>query len=325
LLIIDETGRRTGFDPLGNQDAQDIPDSAYFRDSIDNDRTGELSDQTSHLVIIPLPTTGTYQIHVVGIKEGSYDLSIAAFSRDGSEQREVLLTGTTAPGQVDRYTITYSPEPGAQLIVQGGNRPPVAEAGPDRTVECTGAGGTTVTLTGTGSSDPDGDTLTYTWTGAFGAISGPTPTVNLPVGVHHFSLTVSDGKGGLASDQVVVTVRDTVAPVITTLTASPPELWPPNHRMVSVSLAPMVSDACDSRPTCRIVGVSSNEPVDGLGDGDTSPDWTITGPLTANLRAERSGKGTGRLYTVTVQCADAAGNQTTKSVTVSVPQSRGKK
>jgi hypothetical protein len=71
---------------------------------------------------------------------------------------------------------------------------------------------------------------------------------------------------------------------------------------------------------CRIISVASNEPVEGLGDGDTAPDWLVTGNLTLNLRAERSGKGAGRVYTMTVECADASGNRSTKAVTVTVPR-----
>lgn len=60
------------------------------------------------------------------------------------------------------------------------------------------------------------------------------------------------------------------------------------------------------------------------GGGDTPPDWVITGPLTVDLRAERSGKGSGRVYTITVECSDASGNTATKTVTVTVPHDQGK-
>ena len=85
--------------------------------------------------------------------------------------------------------------------------------------------------------------------------------------------------------------------------------------MVPINVSPSVSD-CDSGVTCRIVSVTSNEPVEGLGDGDTSPDWVIT----VNLRAERSAHGTGRVYTITIECRDSFGNASTKAVTVGVPR-----
>ena len=93
------------------------------------------------------------------------------------------------------------------------NRAPVANAGPDRTVEA-GAGCTvTVTLDGSGSSDPDaasGDTITsYTWAGLFNTASGPNPVVAFagqPIGENTFTLTVADSHGGTGTDNVVVTV-----------------------------------------------------------------------------------------------------------------------
>ena len=73
----------------------------------------------------------------------------------------------------------------------------------------------------------------------------------------------------------------------------------------------------------RIISATSSEPDNGLGDGDTAVDTAITGLMTINLRAERSGKGNGRTYTIKVEAKDAAGNATTRTVTVSVPKSQG--
>ena len=85
-----------------------------------------------------------------------------------------------------------------------------------------------------------------------------------------------------------------------------------------------VSDNCDSEPSCQITSVSSNEPVNGSGDGNTSPDWVITGNLTVDLRAERSGSGSGRVYTIEVTCTDASVNSSTDTVNVTVPHDKGK-
>lgn len=91
------------------------------------------------------------------------------------------------------------------------NHPPVANAGPDRTVEATGPAGAAVTLNGSASSDPDGDPTTYTWAGSFGAVSGVSPTVNLPFGTNTVILTMSDGQA-TATDTVNITVHDTTPP-----------------------------------------------------------------------------------------------------------------
>ena len=134
------------------------------------------------------------------------------------------------------------------------------------------------------------------------------------------TLTVSDNNGGHTSDTVVVTVRDATAPTIGSVSATPSVLERPNHEMVPVLVSVSVADTCGGNATCRIVSVTSNEPVQGAGGGDTAPDWVITGDLTLNVRAERLGQGSGRIYRITVACTDSAGNRSTSTVTVGVPK-----
>ena len=201
-----------------------------------------------------------------------------------------------------------------------GEQLPLADAGPDQTVSCDSNCKAAVTLDGRGSSGPNGDALTYSWTGPFGTATGPTPVVTLPKGQHEITLTVDDGKGGVASDTVLITVADRNAPSIVRITASPNILSPAKHQMVSVTVTVSATDNCDPSVSCRITSVTSNEPVNGLGDGDKTPDWTITGPLTVSLRAERAAKGNGRLYTINIECVDSSGNRSTSYVQVSVPR-----
>lgn len=94
------------------------------------------------------------------------------------------------------------------------NAEPVADAGPDQIVECSLPGAAEVTLNGTGSSDPDGDPLTFDWATSVGPLTGPTPTVTLPLGMETIVLTVDDGRGGSDFDAVKITVEDTTAPVV---------------------------------------------------------------------------------------------------------------
>ncbi len=101
-----------------------------------------------------------------------------------------------------------------EQIASAGNTPPVAEAGPDQTVEATSATATNVTLDGSGSSDPDDDALTYAWTWAGGTASGANPTIALPYGDTTITLTVDDGKGDTSTDTVVIHVTDDQDPVV---------------------------------------------------------------------------------------------------------------
>jgi uncharacterized repeat protein (TIGR01451 family) len=117
---------------------------------------------------------------------------------------------------------------------------------------------------------------------------------------------------------ITVMPVDTTAPVIESVTASPNMLWAPNHKMVPVTLSVVVTDLCDTSPTCRIIGVSSNEVLNAPGDGNTSPDYEVIDPLVVNLRAERSGSGDGRVYTITTECTDASNNTTRASANVAV-------
>ena len=144
--------------------------------------------------------------------------------------------------------------------------------------------------------------------------------------IHIGNVVLVDAKG---ADIAVASVTDgslsyidAVPPVFQSVRASPDVLWPPNHKMVPVTVTASVADAVDPSPVTRIVSVSSNEAPNGSGDGNTDADWQITGPMTVSLRAERSGKGSGRVYTIVVESRDASGNASQRTVTVGVPRNR---
>jgi hypothetical protein len=128
-----------------------------------------------------------------------------------------------------------------------------------------------------------------------------------------------DASGNSGSCSTVVTVLDTQAPAVSAA-ATPTVLWPPNHKLVPIAIKAVASDGCDATPTVTCAA-ASNEPDNGLGDGDTAGDiqWQ-NGALF--LRAERSGSGQGRIYTVTCTALDHSGNQARASATVTVPPSQ---
>jgi putative hemolysin len=194
--------------------------------------------------------------------------------------------------------------------------PPAINCPANQTVECTGPQGATVSYPPPAASDVCTATVTSVCTPASGSV--------FPPGTTTAGCTATDASSNASSCTFQVKVADTTPPTITNTGARPDTLWPPNHKMVPVTVTAQATDLCGPA-TCRVVSVSSNEPVDGLGDGDTAPDWTITGDLAVSLRAERAGGGDGRVYTITVECQDSSGNGVTAPVTVRVPHDIGKK
>ena len=112
-------------------------------------------------------------------------------------------------------------------------------------------------------------------------------------------------------------------PGCATVAPSRATLWPPNHKLRTITLTGATDP--DSDPVAiTITGVTQDEPVDGRGDGNTSPD-AVLGPAAgqARLRAERAGGGDGRVYTIAFTAKDPSGASCSGSVTVSVPHDRG--
>src|SRR5262245_15751597 len=121
------------------------------------------------------------------------------------------------------------------------------------------------------------------------------------------------------------TTASNPAPAVTGASADPSILWPPNHRMVNVTVSYDVTDNCPLPPGSCTLNVSSNEPVLGHGSGHTSPDWIVLDDHHVLLRAERQGNGNGRIYTITITCSDSGGNSSTEQVEVTVPHDRGRR
>lgn len=199
--------------------------------------------------------------------------------------------------------------------------PPVVNAGPDLTVEQESHSGTQVTLYGN-ATDICSTQFNFTWSEngvAIGTKQNLTYTFNL--GAHIVTLNATDVSGNTGSGNVTVKVIDTTPPQINA-TVTPSALWPPNHKYVGVKVTVTSFDICDPSPKITFVSITSNEPDNSIGDGNTANDIVKINDFTFNLRAERGGTGLGRIYTITYKAIDISGNYAMVSVTIEVPHNQ---
>ena len=190
--------------------------------------------------------------------------------------------------------------------------PPSLTAPSDIVKECTSSLGTPVTLGAATTND-------ICWSSV--AVSNNGPAL-FPLGMTMVNWTATDGSNNSTIVPQKVTIQDTTPPTLT-VSVTPSVLWPPDHRLIRIRANISVSDICDPNPTVRLISITSNEPDEGLGDGDTSSD--IQGAAFGTddrqffLRAERSGLGNNRIYTIKYEARDQSGNTTIVQVTVTVP------
>ena len=216
------------------------------------------------------------------------------------------------------------------------NTPPIADAGIDIVKD----EASIVVLSGSKSRDSDGDEIEYEWQQVSGATVtlerslSISPTFKAPIvstgGLDLiFELTVTDTdklNPKVAVDQVFVHVRNSNDPPSCDLAQPSREmLWPPNHKMEAISINGITDeDSLYNQVSLSITGITQDEPVDGKGDGHTSPDGAIQLSVPSNaalIRAERTSKGNGRVYQINFEASDGL-ESCTGSVNVGVPKSR---
>ena len=220
----------------------------------------------------------------------------------------------------------------SSMLLTVENSPPTAAPLGDGTCEF----GQPVSLWGQ-VSDYDGDTLSYTWlegstvlgTGVIATASGGAPATMpkltlkpMGLGDHIITLAVSDGINAPVTANLVVTVIDTTAPIIVP-EASQTIIWPPNHKMVPITIRANATDA-GNRPVALSASISCNESEPGQAFWTTPVIDQQTGVISVSLLAERWGNGGGRFYTISLTATDQAGNRSSANVVIVVPHDRGK-
>ncbi|ANE51281.1 HYR domain-containing protein [Flavisolibacter tropicus] len=169
--------------------------------------------------------------------------------------------------------------------------------------------------------------ISYSWSGACsGKADNSLAGTVFAKGTTTVWCTATDASGNKSYWTFDISVEDRQAPVINSVRATPDVLWAPNHKMTDITLTYDVAENC-SGLTFQVLSITSNESENGLGDGNTNVDWDKgTDGQHIQLRAERSGTGTDRIYSIVLQVTDGSGNKSEPiTVTVTVPHDQGKK
>jgi hypothetical protein len=215
----------------------------------------------------------------------------------------VTLTCTDSHGDSSSCTATVI------VVDQSG---PAITCPADQALECNdGAGGAVATFTATAidncSADP---TVTCV----------PPSGSTFSLGATVATCSASDDQGNGSRCSHTVTVLDTAPPTV--VTRDPAPLWPPNHRLHRVDLEDCVAsigDACrgplDIGSHAQITCCTSDEP-DGGGD------CVLIDNDSVDVRAERDGRGNGRVYTIHYAVTDDSNNTSEHTCKVTVPHSR---
>jgi hypothetical protein len=172
--------------------------------------------------------------------------------------------------------------------------------------------------------------IVYTLSGAHDggeSVAGDRATIYLTAeGITTLAWFARDRAGNEEAPHSLELRIDSTAPSLS-CSASPDVLSPPNHQLVSVQVDVLLDDALSGAGSFVLASIASSEPDDGNGDGDADDDmqqWSAgTADTDGLLRAERSGGGPGRSYTLVYEAWDQADNAATCSVMVTVPRDRG--
>ncbi len=156
------------------------------------------------------------------------------------------------------------------------------------------------------------------------------PTVNcshengsmFPIGVTTVECDALDAWGMRGRTSFTIDVADPKAPHIEKAYASPDILRTADGRMYPIEIGLDVFDDFDPKPFCHVFAVTSNQTIStGDLDQEKDGDWSITGDLTVELRAEYTKYD--RYYDVWVSCSDFYGNALASTARVVVPAGSG--
>jgi|GEM_PF-3304095 len=313
--------------------------TAVWSNTLDN------TPPTSQMAALPAQSQPIFTIRWSGTDIGSGVRDYTVFVSQDGGPFAAFLTNTTAT------SASFSGQPGHSYSFfssardQAGNieqklavgetstriaadtTPPTTTANQTPGPNANGWNNTNVIVTLTATDNPDGSgvkQLSYTLSGAqTGSVVVPGNSASTTVsteGLTTLTYFATDNAGNQEAPKTLSVKIDKTPPTMT-CSVSPNTLWPPNHKPAAVTASVSVSDALSGPSGFALTSVTSNEPPAA---GDIQGFAVGTTATTGQLIATRLGSGSGRVYTMTYQGKDVAGNTATCSAIVTVPHDQGK-
>jgi hypothetical protein len=134
-------------------------------------------------------------------------------------------------------------------------------------------------------------------------------------GINNFEYKSIDQAGNEEAAKSITLKLDKSAPTIN-VTLNKSTLWPPNNKFVTVTASVYANDSISQIDSIVLTSITSNE-AGGANDIQNAQFGTLD--TSFDLRAKSLGSGSGRLYTITYNATDKAGNKSSATATVSVP------
>lgn len=253
---------------------------------------------------------------VQGSPAGSDEVFVAKLDRLGE-----LVYSTYLGGKQSDFARDIAVSPSGEAVVTGGTWSPdfplkgaiddscdgecldvfVSRLDPfgSRLEFSTFLGGTSLDIGYAVALDPQGEIVVtgLTYSGDFPVVNAAQPEFGGSPGTGDAFVTkISPGSGNEPPD-------------CSQATASPSVIWPPNGKMVPVSILG-VTDPEGEEVGIEITGITQDEP---------GAAFSGIGSSVARVKAERDGKGDGRVYHLRFQAIDPEGSACDGEVTVCVP------
>jgi glycosidase len=273
------------------------------------------------------------QTAVVALNNGSASnaatIPVAGLFSDGTPLQDAI-SGATYPVSGGNVAITLAADAGVVLLPSPVNVdlvPPIASI---TTVPSANGNGwinsspVTVNLSATDSGSGVRQLRYWINNGQVTAAAGSSASTQISgQSTNSVGLRALDNAGNISSLVTAAVNIDLTQPAVNVLT-NPSSLWPPNGRMIPVTVSGTITDSLSgvNPSTADFVVVDEYGGIQPSGPVSLGPGGSYS--FTVSLQASRKENDQdGRQYTITVSAYDFAGNLGSAAATVTVPHQQG--